>query len=218
GTANVTVFTPGPGGGETSAVPFTITNPAPALTSMSPATATAGGAGFTLTVTGTDFVNGSVVRWNGNDRVTTFVSSTQLTAAIPASDIATAGTANVTVFTPGPGGGETSAVPFTIQSSNPSPTIPTITSVSPNSITVGTTDITLTINGNNFENGAIVRWNGTPLATTFVSATQLTATLPATQRGTAGTGNVTVVNPGGGESSTVTVTIRYHVLVPMILR
>ncbi|WP_298408586.1 IPT/TIG domain-containing protein, partial [uncultured Chloroflexus sp.] len=175
-------------------------------------------AGVTLTVTGTNFVSGSVVRWNGSDRPTTFGSATTLQASIPASDLATAGTASVTVFTPGPGGGETSALTFTIQSSNPSPTIPTITNVSPDSITVGTTDITLTINGNNFENGAVVRWNSTALATTFVSATQLTATLPAAQRSGAGTGNITVVNPGGGESNTVTATIRYHVSVPIIMR
>ncbi|MCI0400489.1 MAG: IPT/TIG domain-containing protein, partial [Gammaproteobacteria bacterium] len=62
-------------------------------------------AGFTLTVNGSNFINGSVVRWNGADRTTTFVSATQLTATIPASDIATAGTAAVTVFTPLPGGG-----------------------------------------------------------------------------------------------------------------
>ncbi|MFN3372915.1 MAG: IPT/TIG domain-containing protein [Chloroflexus sp.] len=216
GTVNVTVVNPG--NVTSNTVTFTIENPVPTLTSMSPATATAGGAGVTLTVTGTNFVNGSVVRWNGSDRPTTFGSATTLQASISASDLATAGTASVTVFTPGPGGGETSGLTFTIQSSNPSPTIPTITSVSPDSITVGTTDITLTINGNNFENGAVVRWNGTALATTFVSATQLTATLPAAQRSGAGIGNVTVVNPGGGESNPVTTTIRYHVSVPIIMR
>jgi hypothetical protein len=54
------------------------------------------------------------VRWNGSNRTTTFVSSTQLTATIPASDIAVAGTAQVTVFTPTPGGGTSSAQTFTI--------------------------------------------------------------------------------------------------------
>ncbi len=80
-------------------------NPVPATTSITPSSATAGGAGFTLIVNGTGFVSGSVVRWNGADRATTFVSATQLQAAIPASDIATAGTRGVTVFTPAPGGG-----------------------------------------------------------------------------------------------------------------
>jgi hypothetical protein len=71
-------------------------------------------AAFTLTVNGTGFVNGSAVRWNAGDRVTTFVSSTQLTAAIPATDIAVAGTAQVTVFNPVPGGGTSNSRDFTI--------------------------------------------------------------------------------------------------------
>src|SRR5216683_791054 len=47
----------------------------------------------------------SVVNWNGSPRATTFVSSAQLTAQISAADIATTGTASVTVFNPTPGGG-----------------------------------------------------------------------------------------------------------------
>jgi hypothetical protein len=74
--------------------------PAPTLSSLSPNSATAGGAAFTLTVNGTNFVSGAVVKWNGAPRTTTFGSTTQLTAAIPASDIASQGTANVTVANP----------------------------------------------------------------------------------------------------------------------
>jgi PKD repeat protein len=89
-------------------------NPAATLTSISPASATAGGPAFTLTVNGTNFVSGSVVRWNGSDRNTTFVSTTQLTAAIPASDLSATGVATVAVFNPAPGGGESASLPFTI--------------------------------------------------------------------------------------------------------
>ena len=59
----------------------------------------------------------SKVRWNGTDRTTTFVSATQLSAAIPAADIATAGSAQVTVFSPAPGGGTSAARAFHYQSS-----------------------------------------------------------------------------------------------------
>jgi IPT/TIG domain len=62
-----------------------------------------GGAQFTLTVNGTGFVSSSVVNWNGNALVTQFVSSSQLTATVPAADIATATTASVTVVSPAPG-------------------------------------------------------------------------------------------------------------------
>jgi len=64
-----------------------------------------GGAGFSLTVNGAGFVAASTVNWNGSPLATTFVSSSQLTATVPASDIATASTASVTVVNPSPGGG-----------------------------------------------------------------------------------------------------------------
>lgn len=89
-------------------------NPVPTLTAISPNSAPAGTAAFTLMVSGTNFVNGAIVRWNGGNRTTTFVSSTKLTASIPASDIAGAGSANVTVFNPTPGGGTSAAATFAI--------------------------------------------------------------------------------------------------------
>ncbi len=73
---------------------------APTITSISPSSANAGDPGFTLTVNGTNFVSGtSSITWNGTAVTTAFVNATQLTAAIPAINIATAGTANVGVST-----------------------------------------------------------------------------------------------------------------------
>ena len=82
--------------------------PAPALTSVFPTAVIASDPGFTLQVNGSGFVYPSVVRWNGANRPTTFVSANQLQAQIPATDILSAGTAQVTVFTPTPGGGTSS--------------------------------------------------------------------------------------------------------------
>ena len=73
----------------------------PTLTSLAPNSAAVGGPAFTLTVNGDGFVSGSVVRWNGTARTTTFVSASRLTAAIPASDLVTAGFRQVTVLNPG---------------------------------------------------------------------------------------------------------------------
>lgn len=98
------------------AASFTINNLNSSTASISPSVAVAGGAAFTLTVNGTNFVNNSTVNWNGSARATTFVSATQLTAAIPATDIAAAGTAAVTVVTPAPGGGTSNPQTFTIAS------------------------------------------------------------------------------------------------------
>ena len=70
----------------------------PTITSISPPSKVAGTGAFTLTVNGTGFVSGtSIIRWNGSNRTTTFVSATQLTAAILSTDIISAGTATITV-------------------------------------------------------------------------------------------------------------------------
>jgi hypothetical protein len=73
----------------------------PTITSLAPPNMPMGGNAFTLTVNGTSFGNGAVVYWNGGTRTTTFVSSSKLTAAISAADIATASTVLVHVTNPG---------------------------------------------------------------------------------------------------------------------
>ena len=69
----------------------------PELISINPSSRIAGGAGFNLVVTGKNFNQQSTVRWNGENRPTTYNSAGQLTAAIPAGDIALPGTAAITV-------------------------------------------------------------------------------------------------------------------------
>jgi hypothetical protein len=91
-------------------------NPVPTVSGLVPSSATAGDPAFALTVQGNNFIAASVVRWNGTDRPTTFISATELEADIAVADIAVAGTAAVTVFTPAPGGGTSNAQSFTILS------------------------------------------------------------------------------------------------------
>jgi hypothetical protein len=207
GTPSVTVTNPSPGGGASGAQTFTINNPAPAITSLSPTGATAGGAAFTLTVNGTGFVSSSAVKFNGTAKTTTFVSATQLTAAITAADIAAAGSANVTVTNPAPGGGTSTVVVFNIASA-PNP-VPTLTSISPTSATAGGAAFTLTVNGTNYVSSSVVNFNGSARTTTVVSATQLTASITAADIATAGSFPITVFNPapGGGTSSAVNLTV-----------
>jgi len=90
-------------------------NPVPSVTALSPESAQAGGAAFTMTVTGTGFVAGSQVRWDGEARPTAHVSPTELQAEIGAADIAQPGTAQVTVVSPLPGGGESAAIGFEVK-------------------------------------------------------------------------------------------------------
>src|SRR6266702_7319848 len=77
-------------------------NPVPFVNQpLVPAAVAPGGAGFTLTVHGTGFISGAAVNWNGTPLATTFSSGSQLTATVPAANIATAGKASVTVVNPG---------------------------------------------------------------------------------------------------------------------
>jgi hypothetical protein len=72
-----------PGGGLSSPATFAINNPTPNITSIAPTSAVTGGDPFTLVVNGTNFVGGSVVRWNGSNRATVFVSNSQISASRP---------------------------------------------------------------------------------------------------------------------------------------
>jgi uncharacterized protein (TIGR03437 family) len=175
-------------------------NPQPQLTSLSPTSTLVGGGSFTLTVNGSGFIPSSIIRWGNQDRTTTFVSNSQLTAAIPASDVANVGAVNVTVFNPAPGGGTSNALTFTVDPPNP---VPTITSLSPNTAVEGSAGFVLTVNGTNFVDDSVVRWDGSPRPTTFISSTKLTAQIQANDVIGMGGASVTVFNPapGGGTSN-----------------
>ena len=272
--------------------PITVQAGPPVLTSLSPASTMVGGAAFTLTVNGSGFTSSSVVRWNGTDRPTTYVSATKLQAAISASDIATIGTAQVTVLAPD-AGGLSSPLPFQVApppalsvntmaatgggpvtvtltnglggstdwlalafTSSPntsylqyvyvgagvttrtwtatmpvgggtvefrlflnngyvrsatSPTItvspgpnpvPTVSSLSPVRAMVGSGSTTVTVTGTGFVSSSVVRFNGIDRPTTYLSATQLRATLQAADVAVVGTAQVSVFSPapGGGLS------------------
>ena len=98
-------------------------NPIPAIEALSPNSGQQGGSSFTLSVVGSNFISGSGVQWNGNGLATTFVSSALITASVPASAIASAGPASVTVVNPAPGGGASAALSFAVPCVIPSPAI-----------------------------------------------------------------------------------------------
>ena len=276
-------------------------NPVPSVASLLPSSTPAGAGAFTLTVNGSGFVSSSVVRWNGADRSTTFVSSTQLRASILAGDVANVGTAQVSAFSPAPGGGTSASAPFSVVVSNaaiavsttnvqtggsvtatltngfggsgdylalaatnapntsylqwvyvgagvttrtwtvtmpstpgtyefrlflnnsstraatsppvtvvpgPNP-VPGVSSLAPSGSAVGAGVFTLTVNGSGFVSSSVVRWNGADRATTFVSSTQLRASIAAADVAVAGAAQVSVFSPtpGGGTSGSLAFTI-----------
>jgi len=185
GMALVTVS--GPGGTSNSAT-FTIRAPQ-VITALQPSSVEAGGGAFSLTVNGANFGPNSIVRWNNVDQLTTVVSSTQLTAAISSAEIAAPGTALVTVSRPG---NTSNGATFRITQPRP-----IITALQPASVEAGNSAFSLTVNGDNFLDGSIVRWNGADRPTTFIHAKQLTAAISLSDIASTGAVSVTVANPDG---------------------
>jgi hypothetical protein len=201
GTVTVLVVTPAPGGGVSNTVDFTV-NPAtssiPHITSISPSGGFAGDPQITLQVSGSNFVTQSVVTWNGNNRQTSFFSPSTLLAVILQSDLSAAGTAQVNVVNPAPGGGASNPVAFQISNS-----VPAITTVSPPSATAGGTELTLGVQGSGFNAASIITFNGVPKTTSFTANTQLSASIAAADIIASGTAQIQVLNPapGGGPSN-----------------
>ena len=75
--------------------------------------------------------------------------------------------------------------------------------LSPAAVAPGGAQFTLTVHGTSFVSGATVDWNGTPLTTTFVSRSQVTAVVPSANIASAGTVAVTVSNPATKETSNI---------------
>jgi uncharacterized repeat protein (TIGR01451 family) len=204
GSLQVTVTNPTPGGGASNAVAFSINNPVPAITSVSPNTAIAGQAPTAVSVTGTGFVSSSIVSVNGTPRTTTYVSATRLDVLLTVSDFMTAGSVQITVANPSPGGGTSPASPIAV--SNPAPEL---SSVSPSTIPTGSPDTVVDIAGSGFVRASVVQINGSARATQFVSTTELRATLLYTDFQAGYVAKITVVNsaPGGGVSGSVDLSV-----------
>lgn len=183
-------------------------NPTPSITSITPNNATTGDPSFTLTVNGQNFSNSSVVRWNGNNLVTQYISATQLTATISDILISLPKVDTVTVYNPTPGGGISNPAYFNCSSSQNNPS-PSIISLNPASVNAGSNNFTITVNGNNFISASQIQWNGTPLSTVYVNSGQLTATINSALVTNSGTANISVFNPapGGGTSPSTVFTI-----------
>ncbi len=158
GTLSVDVVTAEPGGGQSNALEFTVENPVPTLMSLSLNGATAGSAAFDLILTGTNFVQGSVVSLGGAQLIPAAVSDAQITVAVPAENLLDAGEYPILVSNPTPGGGPSNALVFTI--SNPGPTL---SAISPSSAIRLSKNTTLTLTGSGFVHQSTVLFGGATL-------------------------------------------------------
>jgi hypothetical protein len=172
----------------------------PQITAINPGTATAGDADLDLVVVGDHFVDGAKVRWGYDDLTTTFDSETQLRARVTANRLMTAAVIKIKVVNPNTQ--ESNVADFAIREKSP-----VLTSILPAQAVAGSGDLTLTINGGELQNGAVLRWGTVTLTTTFVGSNQLTATVPAPCLANAGTATIHVGNPDGQASGTLSFTI-----------
>ena len=210
GIGSITLVNPPPGGGPSqNGLDFTIVAAQAGgrtISSFSPASANAGDKSFTLTVNGDNFTVNDVVTWNGSVRATTFMSPTQVSAQINATDVAASGSASIAVNAPGLLIASPS-VNFPIAGANNE--TPSIASLSPSSTSAGGGDLQILVKGSGFATSSVVELDNTPLATSYLSASQLIAVIPAADTAAKGASQVAVTTPapGGGLSKTLTFTV-----------
>lgn len=186
----------GSGGGGTVAS-------APTVTSISPASIVVGSGAFSLTVNGSGFLASSVVEVNGTAEATTYVSASQLTAAIPAGQISNGASLAVAVMN-GTVGSTGSAV--SLEANNPAPTI---NSLAPSAATEGASSAVVTVVGSGFDPSTTIDVNGAARQTTYVSVAQAAVTLTSADLASVGSLSLTAVNPapGGGTSAGVSLSV-----------
>lgn len=207
GVVDVSVATPGPGGGPSqNSLPFQIEpmQPgAPVITSLSPSSVDVNATPPKVTITGSNFAAGDVVTWNGGDRASTstFLDQSDMTVQAVTGDVSVAGTASISVSNPGLIVASPS-VNLTITASSTS--APSVKSLSPSSAAPGSGDLQVTVSGSGFVASSTLLWNSNPVATAFLDSSHLVALIPASLLATAGTANVSVVGgTGTGVSFTV---------------
>lgn len=112
GLLSISVRNPGPL--DAAAVTLAVNTPLPAIASLSPAQRTAESGGFTLTVNGSNFVNGATVFWDGQALATTFDSSGVVRAQVPPALLAQGRLVGITVRNPSPSEGDSNSAEFTV--------------------------------------------------------------------------------------------------------
>jgi hypothetical protein len=190
------------------------------IVTLAPSGVVFGSPGFTLTVIASSsngFQTSTVVEWNGQVLVSTYVDSVTMTATVPANLVAKVGTAYVNTHTPQSGtgmNGLSNSIAFLIYGT-PNP-VPVVTSVTPNTApacgsSCGNASVKITIAGSAFlptsTNGAsTVTFTGvstseveTAISVTSITATQIQAVIPGTMLTDADpNAQINVINPPSG--------------------
>jgi len=183
-----------PSGKFSNAVSLSVILPAPAIVSLSPNRVEIGSAPVALTVDGLNFRPGAVVKINGVDLPTTFISAERLTVLVPAIFLAAPGNLNVIVVN---ADGQASNIMFLPIVLPP----PLILKITPDVVVAGSASFTLTIEGANFQPGATLALANSNLPATFVSSTKLTVTISSDLIKEQGPRSLQLINSDGRRSN-----------------
>lgn len=193
-----------------------VSNLVPEVKEISP-TAAPTGSSFKLTIFGRNFFPDSadaagvryksVIRINGQDKPTEFLSLRQLRTEISAADLAGLASARVTVATTTPNGVVESA-PVEL-SVTPNAPVPNLAQIEPSVIAVGSPETRLIVTGRNFTAASVVRLNGEARPTRFINSAKLEATMPASDFVAASNAELSVMTPapGGGASNVMSLRV-----------
>jgi len=180
-------------GNRSNSTTLTVLALPPSVISITPRTVTVG-ASFTLFITGSNFVSGATVLIDGASVTRTFVSSHDMRATVPSSIAAVIGSHAVVVVNPD--GKQSNSTTFDVVAP-----ATLLSSITPSTAIVGGPGFTMFLKGSNFKSGAAVFFDQTPLASTFVSSTQLSAEVSASLISSIKVHTITVQNPGESPSN-----------------
>jgi hypothetical protein len=217
-----------PGGGDSyNTLTFQVTAvaapPVPSIDHLNPVGVSAGASGIQVDVYGSNFKSsGATVTANGGGVVHTFIDSTHLrVTSFNANTFVQPGTVNIQVNNSGV---QSNIVGLNVAAPGQNP-MPSLMSLSPDwvwSLGAASPDLTLTITGTNFVDGAIVQWNGEDRPTKFMSKTKLRATISGSDQLDPANNSVMVKNPtpGGGDSNVLTFIVRplHQLFIPLVIR
>lgn len=184
---------------------FTVVPPRPLITALTPNQAQVGSAPVSLQVEGLRFTRGSTVFFDLRPLDTVFISTSELNAMVPDDLLSTPGFRAVTAHNDD--GAVSDEVTFRV-----SPIPPVVSKIEPDSAIEGEGDLKVTIFGERFQTGALVRAFegirvGPSLPTSFISSERLEAAVPASLTAKPGAILLRVENPDSGVSNSVTLNV-----------
>lgn len=208
GEVQITVVTPD--GGTSAARTLTIFDsyPLPVISQTQPAEFAAGTPGAWIYVTGSNFLSQSVLRLNGQARQTEAIGPTELSALLPAPDLAQPANLSVTVVNPAPGGGPSNEYILPVKL----PPVPVLSGVTPTEIPGGSND-NLDLTGSGFIHArSLAQLDGDPMGTYVTDSSHMSTLVPNSVP--PGTHQLTVYTPppGGGTSGAITVRVTSFVV------